>query len=61
MKCWNSARESECQDGMGQPIRGQQALKVARVGLQLCTLVSSTMVMPGHRGRQYMVCGTKGQ
>lgn len=46
---------------MGQPIRGQQALKVARVGLQLCTLVSSTMVMPGHRGRQYMVCGTKGQ
>lgn len=40
---------------------GQQALKDARVGLQLGTLVSSTMVMPRHRGRQYMVCGTKGQ
>lgn len=47
--------------GLGQLVRGNSSPESCEGGPVACTLVSSTMLMPGHRGRQYIVWGTKGQ
>lgn len=53
----------EAGQGNGGGGRGEGGLGAASLGRErgARTLVRSTMLMPGHRGRQYMVWGTMGQ
>lgn len=57
--CAGALREET--QGRGSPLAERPGRSVAGAGGGATTLVRSTMLMPGHRGRQYMVWGTMGQ